>query len=155
MPKVAEKAPMPPAEMVEAGATEAEDGMAELAEGEGEGDNLLSPGEIAAIADAVAATLMGKLDGIAAKMAEVDSELKGRGYQRMKEFAGAELESLTKTVKGIEATVRELNGLRPARGYKASEDGEDIPAELAALLKGEPAGDDPLSSVMAFLRPAA
>lgn len=143
---VAEKAPMDPAEMMEAGATELEDGAAE----EGE-DNLLSPGEIEAIATAVAEKLMGTMDGLTAKMAEVDAELKGRGYQRMKEFAGDGLESLTKTVTAIKATVDELNGLVPAprtKGHRPTEDNEDLPPELVQALKElEGGGDDGLAAV--------
>lgn len=148
---VAEKAPMDPAEMVEAGATELEDGEAE--EAEGESDNLLSPGEIQAIADAVAATLMGAIDGLSAKMAEVDNELKGRGYQRMKEFP-AELEKLSATLATIDATVKELAGVAPARGYQGSRDNADLPAEIAAMLKGDGNSSDPYADVMKFLRPA-
>ena len=149
------KAPMPADEMIEAGATEMADGEAELAKEEGDegSDNLLSPGEIQAIADAVAATLMGAIDGISAKMAEVDNELKGRGYQRMKEFP-AELEKLAATLATIDATVKELAGLAPARGYQGSRDNADLPAELAAMLKGDGDTSDPYADVMRFLRPA-
>lgn len=147
------KAPMPAEEMVEAGATEMMDGAEEEAEAEGESDNLLSPGEIQAIADAVAATLMGAIDGISAKMAEVDNELKGRGYQRMKEFADGEFDKLKTSVAAIEATVKELAGVAPARGYQGSKDNADLPAELAAMLKGETPSDDPYADVMKFLRP--
>ena len=149
---VTTKAPMPAAEMVDAGMTEMEDGAAEM-EDEG-GDNLLSPGEIDAIATAVAEKLMGAIDGIAARLGEVDNELKGRGYQRMKEAPDA-LDAVKASLATIEATVKELAGLAPERSYKASRDNDDLPAEIAAMLKGEMGSTDPYADVMKFLNPAS
>lgn len=147
----AEKAPMPPAEMIEAGATEVADGEAE-AEPEAD-DMMLTDAEITLIADRVAERLMGAIEGISAKMAAVDEELKGRGYQRMKEYPD-QLEALAATVTAIKATVDELNGVRPARPHRPTLDNQDLPPELAQALKGELASGDPLASVMQFLRPA-
>lgn len=158
---VDEKAAMDPAEMIEAGTTEADDGMAEE-EAEADDDGaLLTEAEVTMIADRVAQALMGQLDGIAAKMAAVDEELKGRGYQKMKEATEslpAALATLASTVKEIQTTVNELAGLAPGKGYRPSDDNPDLEALIESALKAD--GDeldpaDPLASVMKFLRPAA
>lgn len=158
----AEKAAMDPAEMIAAGTTEADDGEAELLEEEGDApDMLLSEAEITMIADRVAQALMGQLDGIAAKMAAVDEELKGRGYQKMKETTEnlpAALATLAATVKAIQATVDELAGVAPGKGYRPSEDNPDLEALIDAALKSDDSAtdtSDPLAAVMKFLRPAA
>lgn len=140
------------ADMAMAAEDEASPADAEEDAAEGE-DNLLSQGEIQAIADAVAATLMGKIEELSGRMAAVDEELKGRGYQRMKEFPAA-LDTLTATVKSIEATVKALNGDAPARRHQGSRDNPDLSPDLAAALKGEAPDSDPYASVMRFLRPA-
>ncbi len=154
-----EKAPMPPEEMIEAGVTELEDGEAELeleADDGGDEGNLLTPGEIGQIAAAVAAELMGHLDGIAAKMASVDEELKGRGYQRMKEASEKTLPAVLKELQALKTTVNELAGLAPARGYRPTEDGPDLEALIEAALKADD-GDatvldetDPLAGALRF-----
>lgn len=154
--ETAEKAPMPAEEMIEAGVTEIEDGEAKAEE---EDDSmLLSEAEITMIADRVAAALMGQLDGIAAKMASVDEELKGRGYQKVKEVSETTIPAIAASLKAIKTTVDELNGVRPARGHRPSEDNADISALLEASLKAEHGADydpsDELATVMNFLHPA-
>lgn len=72
----AAKAPMPPEEMVEAGATEVEDGMGEMAEPELDDGPLLGEADIAAIAQAVVAAIGPALD-LEKKMAGYLNEMKG------------------------------------------------------------------------------
>ena len=107
------KAPMPPEEMIQAGATEAADGAAEeLAEGEEAEpeEMLLSPAEVDLIATAVVSKLMAAIDEVSAKMAATDEELKMRGSSRMKETQ----DKLAGPVAALTAALKELTGDIPA-----------------------------------------
>lgn len=114
------KAPMPPAAMIAAGTTEADDGMAEEdaaaadeAADDGEEESILTDAELDAIADRVADRLMARFDDITSRMASVDDELKTRGYSRMKEAAAEALQGVVTTVTAIDGRLKELEGGQP------------------------------------------
>lgn len=139
---LATKAPMPGAEMVDAGATELADGLAregdEAAAAEGE-ERLLGDAEIAMIADAVVQRLMAELGGIQTAVAQMEETAKQYGFARKEQAdlrgkvdqLGAELQAFTKAIK-------EFTDDLPASGYRPSQDGPDQQplAAAQAQLKG-------------------
>ena len=144
-----EKAPMAPEEMIDAGATEVADGAAEeLAEDEN--DEPLDDNAFAdLLAERVAERLMGRIDELAGRMAAVDEELKGRGYQRMKEAALEALGGVQAQVAALATDVATLKGEQPAgarQSVNAGVWGHVIGAEAAQKLKAAPAGATPQPS---------
>lgn len=117
--------PAPPAEQPEEGDEPEEE---EKADGT-EGDMMLTPAEIDAIASAVANKITGMLDELSGRMAAVDEELKGRGYQRMKE---AQEDANAVAIAALTSQLAELRGDQPAA--ITAPDAEAI----AQALKGGP-----------------
>lgn len=161
----AEKAPMPPAEMEAAGATELEDGAAELDMDEstddaGEFVGDMTPDAFKALIKGVIVEALGDMS---TRLATLDGELKAMGYERRMKAQDERIETIGKTAAAILATVKELNGDAPARrGHRATLDNPDLDPALAAILKeAQETGDlvadpsDPYAAVMQFLRPAA
>jgi hypothetical protein len=149
------KAPMDALEMLDAGTTEAADGEADMADGEG--DDADAGYAIGDMTRDEFKALMGEvLNELGGKLSTMDAELKAMGYERRMKAHEAGLAAIGKQVEAILTTVKELNGDAPAgrhTGHKASEDNDDLPAELAELFKDD--GDDldlsPLGQVAAFL----
>lgn len=142
------KAPMPPAEMVAAGTTEAEDGAdeeaaADLAEPVADFIGDMSRADFEALLmDVFARAVQGMGSDISAKMAAMDEQLKGMGYARAKEASDAA--KVADRVAQLEAQLKEaraqLAGLtddaaRRGRGYRPSQDGADADVTTAAALK--------------------
>lgn len=117
--------PAPPTEQPEEGDEPEEE---EKADGT-EGDMMLTPAEIDAIASAVANKITGMLDELSGRMAAVDEELKGRGYQRMKEAQDANAVAIA----SLTSQLADLRGDQPAN--VTAPDAEAI----AQALKGGPA----------------
>jgi sulfur transfer complex TusBCD TusB component (DsrH family) len=107
-------------DMIEQPVPEAEGEAAEMAEDVAEGaDNMLLPGEIDAIAEAVAQKMMALLDTISAKMGAIDEEMKARGYARAK--SDEALTAVTSEVVSLRRAVAELSGDQPlAAPHRAS-----------------------------------
>lgn len=130
-----EKAAMPPAEMVAAGDTEAEDGAVDLAEDAGEtsdtAEELMSDEAfIAAIADAVVTRIAPMFD-MEKKMRGMVDELKGAmGGYATKDDTQAQLATLA-------ADVATLKGETPraAQGALAPQVGTPVPPEVAEQFK--------------------
>lgn len=172
---VALKAAMPAEEMIAAGETEVEDGAADAAEDAAEAEDVsefigdLSPSDFRALLrDEFAAAVQAMGAEIAGKMAAMDEQLKGMGYARAKEAGDAakvadRVAALETQLKAARAELAGLSDDSAAgaqrRGFRPSEGGHDVPADVAAKLKADqqPAalrtGDAAVDSVAQWLAP--
>lgn len=122
------KADMPAAEMVEAGATELEDGETEEAAEAAEYVGDMAPGAFRALLiDAFSEAITQFGSGISGKMSEMDDALKAMGYARMKSEQDAK--STAVEVAQLKARLAQLEGDQPAIVD---------PSDIAAALKGAP-----------------
>lgn len=137
-----EKAPMPPAEMIEAGETEVEDGEAE---GEYVGD--MTPDAFKAMMIAILSPLFGDM-----KMSEMKAMFATKDDSRAQQVA-----TLEATLKSVQDQLAALSGLQP---------NVTLPDEIAAALKSQgpaappspnqpqlPADASPLTQLAARLAP--
>jgi hypothetical protein len=85
------------------------------------------------------------------RLMEIDNSLKGMGYERRTKEQQTTLDGIAARLETIEATVKELNGMAPARGYRASTDAPALDPAIMAVLKGEAPSTDPLAAVTAWL----
>lgn len=160
VPLVAYKAPMPGAEMIEAGTTEAMDGMAEE---EAEGDEgaedeemILGPTDVAAIAQAVGTRIMEMLGEITMKMGQFEEELKARGYARMKaaeDGVAALAPRMARIEAALETIVGDLPAVRPSQSATTAAPADDpIVAAGAANARAKAAQEPPRTLEEAIAR---
>lgn len=142
------KAPMPPPEMMEAGATEMADGaMEEEAEAEGDNDGpILGPADIEMIAAAVVSKLMAAMDEASSKRAAFDEEMKAMGYARMKEATDALAPKLDALTRVLGQYVDDLPAGAGARASQGSPAGADDPLVAQAMKHAGAAPQTPPAS---------
>lgn len=144
------KAPMPPAEMIAAGETEATDGMAEESADDATEDDVeleaefvgdMSPDAFKAILREAFAEAITTFGGdISMKLAEMDNALKGMGYARAKSDDG--IAALTTATQAIDTRLKALEGDQPrsvTNGVMRQIGGVTITTEQAKTLKQSPA----------------
>ena len=142
-PAVAEKAPMPPAEMEAAGATEIDDGAADAAEDAMEADaggpyvGDMTPEEFfAKLADLLAPVI--KMQDMVKSIGDMTGELKSMygGVATKDDARAQELIALKAQLAALTATIAQIEGAQPAT---------ILPDEVAAALKsvGPAAPADP------------
>jgi len=104
---------------------------------------------------------------IASKMAAMDEQLKGMGYARQKEAGEtakvaakvAELETQLKAARAQLDALTDDSAAGQRRGFRPSEQGRDVPADVAAKLKAEQqtaalrTGDPAVDAVAGWLAP--
>jgi hypothetical protein len=172
MPMVEAKADMPPAEMIEAGTTEVDDGLADEMD-MGADEPLLSPGDIQAIAAAVLEAI-GPMFDIQKQIGELKSALGGAmPAPKTKEadsvvtapIVPVAVVETVKTVSPLEAiqaqmadlqkTIKELKGDQPeaatSRPTQSADTVVSTDNPLLANYKGIGVGDSPEEKVKAFL----
>lgn len=113
---------------------------------------LLTPADITAIADAVAARVMDMVDAISNKMSEIDNQMKGYGYTRQKaetDLAAlkTEADARTKEIADLRARLATLEGEQPSRGFRASV----APETVVSQKTDAPASTDPIAAASAWL----
>ena len=127
------KAPLPGAEMIAAGVTEAADGLeragdAATDETAAEDEEyLLSDAEIDRIAGAVVARLMAELSGIQAAVATMEETAKQYGFARKEQSdLKARVDALGQQLAIFTAVVKEFTDDLPAGGHRASQAAETV-----------------------------
>jgi hypothetical protein len=140
MPMAEDKAAMPPEEMIAAGETEADDGMAEL-EDDAAGVEVIGDMDPEAFKSLLKSVLGELMGDYSTQLNAMDEQLKAMGYERRTKEAqqGQELAALKSQAVALEARIKELEGdIPPARrGERATEQAQTVisPEAAAAALK--------------------